>query len=150
LSKWDGLSVNHYLTGALAFFEREVRILNNAKRIAERVDDRANENPVPDILHRLMLSCSLFCKSLPCCMSIGDSPICFRTCGTWCGVGIEAQFKSPHVKANVKWLVKVGLNAKRRAVPVCWLHESSAQKREGLISSVTSSFDASQASKAKS
>src|SRR5205809_60873 len=60
LSKWDGLSVNHYLTGALAFFEREVRILNNAKRIAERVDDRANENPVPDILHLLMLSCSLF------------------------------------------------------------------------------------------
>lgn len=32
---------------------------------------------------------------------------------------------------------------------VCWLHESSAEKREGLISSVTSYFDASQASKAR-
>lgn len=34
---------------------------------------------------------------------------------------------------------------------LCWLHEPSAEKREGLISSVTSYyFDASQASKAKS
>jgi NAD(P)-dependent dehydrogenase (short-subunit alcohol dehydrogenase family) len=34
--------------------------------------------------------------------------------------------------------------------PLCWLHVSSAEKIEGLISSVTSYFDASQASKAKS
>ncbi len=34
--------------------------------------------------------------------------------------------------------------------PLCWLHEQSAEKREGLISSVTSSFDASQTSKAQS
>ena len=33
---------------------------------------------------------------------------------------------------------------------LCWLHESSAEKREGLISSVTSYFDASQARKTKS
>ena len=33
---------------------------------------------------------------------------------------------------------------------LCWLHESSVEKREGLISSVTSYFDASQAREAKS
>ena len=32
---------------------------------------------------------------------------------------------------------------------LCWLHESSAENREGLISSVTSYFDAFQASKAR-
>jgi hypothetical protein len=32
---------------------------------------------------------------------------------------------------------------------LCWLHESSAEKRECLISSVTSYFDAFQASKAR-
>jgi len=32
---------------------------------------------------------------------------------------------------------------------LCWLHEPSAEKREGLISSVTSYFDAFQASKAR-
>jgi hypothetical protein len=54
----------------------------------------------------------------------------------------------------VEWLGCPWGHAVAPSTPVqdylCWLHESSAEKIEGLISSVTSSFDASQASKAKS
>jgi transposase len=37
-----------------------------------------------------------------------------------------------------------------RLYELCWLHESSAEKREGLISSVTSYFDDTQTREAKS
>jgi hypothetical protein len=97
----------------------EMRVLDDAEEIAKRVLDRSNENVSSDILD-IRDPCGSdgqqMCEGLP---DIVHTPI--RNQGVSRGhlprTRIEPQFKSTDIEADVKRLVKVGLDAERFCVP---------------------------------
>ena len=87
----------------------EVRIFNQSKDVAERIENGGHANSFANILNVRALGGTERKQTFQRCIGIGDAPVnnySARTCGRgW--IGIETELVTVNVKANVKRLVEV-------------------------------------------
>ena len=79
----------------------------NPSRLPNGILDRADPDPVADVLHGLQQYRPAGEQSLQRCIGIGDAPQRLRPVGARCPVGHQPKLESPHFEADVKRLVEV-------------------------------------------
>jgi hypothetical protein len=107
-------------------FEREVRVLDDAKHIAVRVEDGRHPDAVADVLNAVVLCCSEFKEPTKRRVRIVQTPVSNHAgAGAWgtALVRLQPELESADVETDVKRLVEIRPDAEHHAVPFLRLVE---------------------------
>lgn len=96
-----------------------MRVLNNSDDVAPRVFEGSDPDVVADVGRLRMSGRTVGEQVGKHCLNVGHAPVGFyifafqdRAFG-----GLKAEFVATHFKANVEWLVEIGLDAKGLGIP---------------------------------
>src|SRR6266576_2276289 len=96
-------------------------ILDESPEVSERIRHRCYLDAFPDVFHGRLELRSGCDEVLDGFVGIGDAPVGDATARSRLyalRVRIQTELKAADVEANVEWLIEVGLDAERGAVPL--------------------------------